>query len=64
MEGFEQDPQKLWQSNLFGKPLSDLVREGLSNKLTRMPEEAQGKMQMTLQRIINEGRSNLICILF
>ena len=40
------------------------VKEGLSNKLTRMPEEAQAKMQMTLQRIINEGRSNLICILF
>ncbi|MFR5869073.1 MAG: sporulation stage IV protein A, partial [Acutalibacteraceae bacterium] len=61
---FENDPGQIWATNIFGKSLHELVKEGLSNKLTRMPEEAQGKMQMTLQRIINEGRSNLICILF
>ena len=54
MEGFEQDPQKLWQSNLFGKPLSDLVREGLSNKLMHMPEDTQLNVQQTLEKIINE----------
>ena len=63
MEGFEQDPQKLWQSNLFGKPLSDLVREGLSNKLMHMPEEAQLKLQQTLEKIINEGSGGMLCIL-
>ena len=63
MEGFEQDPQKLWQSNLFGKPLSDLVREGLSNKLMHMPADTQLKVQQTLGKIINEGTGGMICIL-
>lgn len=63
MEGFEQDPQKLWQSNLFGKPLSDLVREGLSNKLMHMPADTQLKVQQTLEKIINEGNGGMICIL-
>jgi stage IV sporulation protein A len=61
---FESDPKMIWRTNIFGKSLHELVKEGLSNKLTRMPEEAQHKMQMTLSRIINEGRNNLICILF
>lgn len=63
MEGFEQDPQKLWQSNLFGKPLSDLVREGLANKLMHMPADTQLKVQQTLGKIINEGSGGMICIL-
>ena len=63
MEGFEQDPQKLWQSNLFGKPLSDLVREGLSNKLMHMPADTQVKVQQTLGKIINEGNGGMVCIL-
>ncbi len=64
LKEFENDPKMIWKTNIFGKSLHELVKEGLSNKLTRMPEEAQHKMQMTLQRIINEGRNNLICILF
>jgi len=63
MEGFEQDPQQLWQSNLFGKPLADLVREGLSNKLMHMPTDTQLKMQQTLERIINEGNGTVVCFL-
>ncbi len=63
MEGFEQDPQKLWGSNLFGKPLSELVREGLSNKLMHMPADTQLKVQQTLQKIINEGTGGMVCIL-
>ena len=63
MEGFEQDPQKLWSSNLFGKPLSDLVREGLSNKLMHMPGDTQLKVQQTLEKIINEGNGGMVCIL-
>ena len=61
---FESDPKMIWKTNIFGKSLHELVKEGLSNKLTRMPEEMQHKMQITLQRVINEGRNNLICILF
>ncbi|MBQ7824759.1 MAG: stage IV sporulation protein A [Clostridia bacterium] len=63
MEGFEQDPQKLWGSNLFGKPLSELVREGLANKLMHMPADTQLKLQQTLEKIINEGSGGMLCIL-
>ena len=63
LKGFEQNPQKLWNSNLFGKPLSELVREGLSNKLMHMPEDIQLKVQQTLQKIINDGNGGMLCIL-
>ena len=63
MEGFEQDPKKLWESNLFGKPLSELVREGLANKLMHMPSDTQIKVQQTLEKIINEGSGGMVCIL-
>ncbi|MDI3534317.1 MAG: stage sporulation protein [Thermosediminibacterales bacterium] len=60
---FETDPKKIWESNIFGKSLYDLVREGIQNKLHHMPENAQMKLQETLQRIINEGSGGLICII-
>ncbi|MBE3101069.1 MAG: stage IV sporulation protein A, partial [Firmicutes bacterium] len=63
LDEFESDPSKLWGSNIFGKSLHELVTEGLSNKLMRMPEDAQFKIQETLQRIINEGSGGLICII-
>ena len=60
---FENDPQKIWESNIFGKSLHELVNEGLQNKLCRMPEDAQEKLQETLERIVNEGSGGLICII-
>ncbi len=60
---FEEDPQKIWNSEIFGKSVHDLVREGIQNKLHRMPENAQLKLQETLQRIVNEGSGGLICII-
>lgn len=60
---FESDPKKIWESNIFGKSLHELVNEGLQNKLSRMPEDAQGKLQETLERIVNEGSGGLICII-
>lgn len=63
LQEFESDPRKLWESNIFGKSLHELVTEGLNNKLSRMPEDAQLKLQETLQKIINEGSSGLICII-
>lgn len=60
---FENDPKKIWESNIFGKSLHELVNEGLQNKLSRMPEEAQCKLQETLERIVNEGSGGLICII-
>lgn len=63
LEEFESDPQKIWESNIFGKSLHELVNEGLQNKLERMPEDAQQKLQETLERIVNEGSGGLICII-
>ncbi len=60
---FESDTSRLWESNIFGKSLHELVKEGLHNKLFRMPEDAQMKLQETLQKIINEGSGGLICII-
>ena len=60
---FESDPIKIWESNIFGKSLHELVNEGLQNKLCRMPEDAQQKLQETLERIVNEGSGGLICII-
>ena len=60
---FESNPAEIWQSNIFGKSLHELVNEGLNNKLNRMPDEAQIKLQETLQKIINEGSGGLICII-
>ena len=59
----ESDPQKMWAMSFFGKPLSDMVREGLNGKLMRMPADAQEKVQETLTRIINDGDGGMICIL-
>lgn len=63
LEEFENDPQRIWNTNFFGKSLHDMVREGLSNKLLRMPADAQEKVQETLTRIINDGSGGMICIL-
>lgn len=60
---FESDPKKIWDSNIFGKSLHELVNEGLQNKLCHMPEDAQMKLQETLERIVNEGSGGLICII-
>ena len=63
LEQFESDPSKIWQSNMFGKSLEVLVKEGLQNKLYKMPQDVQVKIQKTLQKIINEGNGGLICII-
>lgn len=63
MKQFEDNPQDIWETNLLGKSLHDLVNEGLTSKLTAMPKDAQGKMRKTLTRIVNENKGGLICIL-
>lgn len=63
LEEYEEDPAKLWESNIFGKTLNELVNDGLKNKLDRMPEDAQGKLRETLERIINEGSGGLLCLI-
>ena len=63
LQEFEGDVSKIWESNIFGKSLYDIAGEGLVAKIKKMPEDAQNKLQETLQRIINEGSGGLICII-
>ncbi len=63
LKEFEESPSKIWESNIFGKSLHELVNEGLHNKLYRMPIDARLKLQETLERIINEGCGGLICFI-
>ena len=63
MQDFEENPLKIWDSDIFGKSLAAIVREGISGKLAMMPENAQYKLKETLQRIINEGSGGLIAII-
>ena len=63
LKEFEEDPRAIWESNMFGKSLHELVGEGLNSKLAHMPDDARAKIAGTIQRIINEGSGGLICIL-
>ncbi len=63
LDGFDDNPAKIWESNIFGKSLHELVNEGLHNKLYKMPVDARLKLQETLERVINEGCSGLICFI-
>lgn len=63
MEKFEEDPKKIWNYDIFGKSMSDLAKESIRNKLFKMPNNVQKKLQETLSRIINEGSGGLICII-
>ena len=63
LEEFSDSPERIWESNMFGKTLYELVNEGLHTKLEHMPEESRDKLSETLERIINEGSNGLICII-
>lgn len=63
LSGFEKDSSGIWETEIFGKSLNDLVREGLSTKLMRMPDDVRLNIQTALSKIINEGNGGMICIL-
>jgi len=62
-EGFENNPQGIWETNMFGKPLSSFVQDGISAKINNIPEEARVKMRKTMTKIVNENKGGIICIL-
>ena len=62
-EEYEQAPDKLWETNFFGKSLKDLIQEGINGKLHQMPPDAQEKVQSALTKMLNEGEGGMICIL-
>jgi stage IV sporulation protein A len=63
MDEFEENPEKIWESQIFGKSLYELVQDGITGKLGNMPPNAQEKLQETLEKIINEGSGGLIAII-
>ena len=63
LKDFEAEPERIWESKVFGKSLYELVNEGLHTKLEHMPDESRTKLSETLERIINEGSGGLICII-
>lgn len=63
LKEFEENPEKIWESNIFGKSVHELVNEGLHNKLYRMPADARRKIGETIEKIINDGCNGLICII-
>ena len=63
LNDYENNPQGLWETKMFGRTLSSLVNDGLQTKLVNMPQNAQTKMRKTLGRIVNEGKGGVICIL-
>ncbi|GAA0353000.1 stage IV sporulation protein A [Bacillus horti] len=63
MQDFEDDPLSIWNSDVFGRSLHSIVREGIQAKLSTMPENARYKLKDTLERIINEGSGGLIAII-
>ena len=58
-----EEPEKLWQSNIFGKSVYEMIQEGLNTKLVQLPEEVRGKFRGTLSRIVNDGANGLICLI-
>lgn len=63
LEEFEDDPKRIWQSNMFGKTLYELVNDGLHAKLEHISQDSRAKLSDTLSRVINEGSNGLICII-
>ena len=63
LQEYEGDSSKIWEANIFGKSLHELVNEDLNAKRKRMPQDAREKLRESLQRIINEGSGGLICII-
>lgn len=60
---YEEHPEKVWATNIFGKTLRELVSEGLEEKAGAMSPDLRKKMRRTITRIVNEGRGGVICIL-
>ena len=58
-----EEPEKLWESNIFGKSVGSMIQEGLTSKLLRTPEEVRGRCRGTLSRVVNEGANGLICLI-
>ncbi|MBO5199586.1 MAG: stage IV sporulation protein A [Lachnospiraceae bacterium] len=58
-----EDPDGIWDTNIFGKTIGQLVDDGIGAKIGKMTDESQVKLQDTMQKIINDSNGGLICII-
>ena len=63
MNEFESNKQEIWNKNMFGKPMNELVKESIDSKIAGLPEDVKTKMKKTLTKIVNERKGGIICIL-
>ncbi len=63
LNGFETNPEGMWDTNVFGKTLRGMVKEGLSGKVCGMHDDTKNKMRRAITRIVNEGKGGVICII-
>ena len=63
MNEFENNKQEIWNKNMFGKPMNELIKDSIDGKIAGLPEEVQTKMRKTLTKIVNERKGGVICIL-
>ncbi len=63
IEQMKENPQSIWQAEMFGKPLSSLVEEQLDSKLTAMPDNARKKLKKTIEKIVNDGQGSIIFLI-
>lgn len=63
LSSFQENPEQIWDTNMFGKSMSQLVQESLRNKSGAMPQDVQNKLRKTVGRVINENKGGLLCIL-
>ena len=63
LKEYEENPRGVWETNMFGKTLSDFVKDGIDSKINNIPREAQVKMRKTMTKIVNEGKGGIICVL-
>lgn len=63
MNEFESNKNEIWNKNMFGKPMNELVKESIDSKIIALPQDVQVKMRKTLTKIVNERKGGIICIL-
>ena len=62
MRDYKKDPTSIWQSEIFGRSLDNIVQEGIQSKINLMPDNIRFKLQQTLSKIVNKGSNNMIAI--
>ena len=63
IKGSEERKESIWQTNIFGKSIEELVEDGIHTKLVQIGEESQVKLQDTMQKIVNDSKGGMVCII-